>query len=40
MFIPRKENVNPVFVLKKPTEKFGVKNKLFFIFFGLEKAFD
>ena len=39
--MPRKGTVDPVFVLRKPTEKFRGKNKkLFFMFFDLEKVFD
>ena len=40
-FMPGRENVDAVFVLRRLTEKFRAKNKkLFFIFVDLEKAFD
>ena len=38
--MPGSGNVDAVFVLKRLTEKFRAKNKLFFIFVDLEKAFD
>ena len=40
-YMPGRENVDAVFVLRRLTEKFRAKNKkLFFIFVDLEKAFD
>ena len=40
-FIPRRGTVDAVFVLRRLTEKFIAKKKnLFFVFVGLEKAFD
>ena len=40
-FIPGRETVDAVFVLRRLTEKFRAKNKkLFFVFVDLEKAFD
>ena len=40
-FMPGRGTVDAVFVLKRPSEKFRVKNKkLLFIFVDLEKGFD
>ena len=39
-FMPERGTVDAVFVLRRPTEKFRAKNKLFFVFVDLEKAFD
>ena len=40
-FMPGRETVDAVFVLRRLTEKFRAKNKkLFFVFVDLEKAFD
>ena len=40
-FMPGRETVYPVFVLRELTEKFIAENKkLFFVFVDLEKAFD
>ena len=39
-FMPGRGTVDAVFVLRRLTEKFKAKNKLFFIFVDLEKAFD
>ena len=39
-FMPGRGTVDAGFVLRRLTEKFKAKNKLFFTFFDLEKAFD
>ena len=39
-FMPGRGTIDAVFVLRRLGEKFRTKNKLFFIFFDLEKAFD
>ena len=39
-FVPGRGTVDAVFVLRTLNEKFRAKNKLFFIFADLEKAFD
>ena len=39
-FMPGKGTVDAVFVLRKLSEQFITKNKLFFIFVDLKKAFD
>ena len=39
-FMPGRGTVDAVFVLRRLTEKFRAKNKLFFVFVDLEKAFD
>ena len=38
--MPGRGTVDAVFVLRRFTEKLKAKNKLFFVFFGLEKAFE
>ena len=38
--MPGRGTVNSVFVLKRLSKNFRAKNKLFFVFVGLEKAFD
>ena len=40
MGLCRERTVNVVFVLRNLSEKFRAKNKLFFVFADLEKAFD
>ena len=39
-FMPGRGTVDTVFVLRRLSEKFRAKNKLFFVFVDLEKAFD
>ena len=39
-FMPGRGTVDAVFVLRRLTEKFSAKNKLFFVFLDLEKASD
>ena len=39
-FMPGRGTVDAVFVLRRLTEKFSAKNKLFFVFLDLEKAAD
>ena len=39
-FMPGRGTVDAVFVLRRLSEKFRAKNKLFFIFVDLKKAFD
>ena len=39
-FMPGRGTVDAVFFLRRLSEKSRAKNKLFFIFFDLEKAFD
>ena len=39
-FMPGRGTVDTVFVLRRLCEKFRAKNKLFFVFVDLEKAFD
>ena len=39
-FMPGRRAVDAAFVLRRLSEKFRAKNKLFFIFVDLEKAFD
>ena len=39
-FMPGRGTIDTVFVLKRLTEKFRAKKKLFFIFVDQEKAFD
>ena len=39
-FMPGRGTVDTAFVLRRLNEKFRAKNKLFFIFADLEKAFD
>ena len=39
-FMPGRRAIDAVFVLRRLSEKFRAKKKLFFIFVDLEKAFD
>ena len=39
-FMPGRKTVDGVLVLRRLSEKFRVKNKLYFIFVYLEKGFD